>query len=174
MRDETRGVISILTRIDWFSKCGEKATDSEYAFVDSKERAIQMFTSRQWFYFANPIRNREGSFVVPTFNRVEEYNAVAMEVCGVATEEIVRRIDPKIGAHLDLRNETRRSVQMDIAHILWEAEFEHLVTPMFYLPIILPAYRLGRLPCGWTGREPDDDWNGNSPKDIPPGKLVLY
>jgi hypothetical protein len=42
---------------------------------------------------------------------------------------------------------------------------------LFFLSALLPWYARGHFPCGWRGTMIKADWVGESPADLPNGRL---
>lgn len=63
------------------------------------------------------------------------------------------------------------SIRWYLMHICLEVEYEDIVKPMFYLPLIDPWLQRGHFPCGWIGQEFPDGWDG---RVLPKGKLVVF
>jgi hypothetical protein len=173
MRKETQQMAQRLKRITWFARLGQYE-GAEYARVKSKVQAIKSLTSRKWFDFVNPILNHQMSEVVPRFNHVDEYNALAEDVSGKATDAILECIGGTIDERLGLELKIKNALRMDISGILWETEFVQFIAPIYYCPLILPVYEMGHLPCGWEGKSPPIGWTGFGPQDLPRGRLRVY
>jgi hypothetical protein len=67
----------------------------------------------------------------------------------------------------------KSSVSWDLLGTLLECEFGDVTPGCFYLSRLLPIYRAGHFPCGWTGPKLDTDWAVGD-KPLPDGEILIY
>jgi hypothetical protein len=65
------------------------------------------------------------------------------------------------------------SIERDIAHALWEAEYSDLATPSQFSQTCQMIYRMGHMVAGWEGTFPRR--SGRNPEGwFPEGRLCVF
>ena len=110
-------------------------------------------------------------------NELDWYRA---QTWNPACEEVSPQVDAIADAAVDHVATTRRiteafrnCVQWDLQGMLLEIEFSDIQPPVFHYPRLLPIYRAGHFPCGWTGPKLDTYWSA-SRKPMPDGEVLVY
>jgi len=70
-------------------------------------------------------------------------------------------------------SDLQATISWDILGILVEREFDDVTAPAFYIPVLLPVYQAGHLPCGWTGPKLDTYWSSGS-APLPKGEILIH
>jgi hypothetical protein len=172
MRAQTTRLISELGELDLFRRLGSQSS-LPHKSVPSWEKALESCNSRKWSALQLMIQNRiAGRVNELNWDRYQEWNPVATEL----RREAHRIRDVAVNHLSSARRITKDfegSLSWDIIHILLEQEFEDVVAPLFYIPVLLPIYQAGHFPCGWTGPTLDTYWS-SSREPIPPGEVLIY
>jgi hypothetical protein len=102
--------------------------------------------------------------------RAEEWNARVRKIRPEVTNFIEQRLLPKLQISGKILDETRANLQWDLMFIALEYEFRDVVEPIFHLKYLDPWYARGHFPCGWSGDEFPEHWDGI----VKSGKLVVF
>ena len=135
---------------------------------------IKIITFDKWYNFSSVLINGATSKVLPSFQRVEDYNQASLEVCGTAMDEFIQRIESRITECMGDDAKIRKAIRFDISSIVWEAQFSHISPPFFFCPVMLPIYEMGHLPCGWRGPLPPENWKGDPLRDLQPENIRVF
>jgi hypothetical protein len=71
---------------------------------------------------------------------------------------------------LPFADKVRSEISRDMLMICLESEYEDVVKPPFFIPVLDPWYSSGHLPCGWDGDAFPAGWDGI----IRDGQLMVY
>ena len=141
--------------------------------VGSWDEALQLCHSEPWDALQLMTKNRQAELVNRlNWDRCQEWNGV----CSALRPEISKIVEAtvaRISAARKVTDHLRGTVSWDVLCILLEREFDDVTPPAFYVPVLLPVYQAGHLPCGWTGSKLDTNWSANS-APLPAGELLIY
>ena len=101
--------------------------------------------------------------------RAHEWNNIAIEM-DPHIESWLQAVFSPIASRHQLPRVVRDTLSWCVGFICFESEFQDIVSPLFYLPLIDPWLKRGHFPCGWVGEEFPENWDGK----LPNGKLVIY
>ena len=107
-----------------------------------------------------------------SWDRCQEWNPIC-ERLGPEILRITEDAVARIGTARGVTNHFLHSVSWDLLHILLEREFDDVMPPFFYVPVLWPVYHAGHFPCCWTGPELDTYWSA-SREPIPDGEILIY
>ena len=163
------------TNYDLFAHVGEPLPPDVEA-EDHRETAILHCISRKWENCRLQARNalqrkieRKYQEDLKFWERAEEWNPICQKL-RPRIKEFTASLQSKptpLSAEID---RIKNDLEWDILLICLEYEFQDIVAPFFYLPLIDRWYRCGHLPCGWTGPPFPIVWDGSTFK----GKLIVY
>jgi hypothetical protein len=138
--------------------------------IGSWKEAAKHCKSRMWDGCLMMASNALSTFAHQRdWDRGHEWNTLATEI----RPEIVSWLEPTIAPIVTQHHLPKivvDSLRWYLMHICFEVEYEDIVEPLFYLPLIDPWLQRGHFPCGWVGEEFPDGWNGV----LPEGKLVVF
>jgi len=138
--------------------------------VDSWPEAIKHCQSRMWDGCLMMARNALCRFAHQAdWYRGHEWNNIAREMRPLVDAWLQTSFVP-IASKLNLPKVVGDMLSWYAMHVCFEVEYQDIVKPLFYLPLIDPWLQRGHFPCGWVGEEFPDGWNGV----LPQGKLVVF
>ncbi len=177
MKSETEDLLRRFNRLNWFHACGSFQGE-EFSSVRSKATAVNSLVSRKWDNFATSLANRLRGKTLGSYGSNDEVNAACDAIYWKATEAITAPLEVAVASQLVSDEETKikahERIMFDVLATLREIEFADIVPPLIHVPVLLPIYLKGHLPCGWTGKSPPYDWNGRTLADLPPGKIKVF
>lgn len=141
--------------------------------VGSWCEALELCHSESWDSLQLMTKNRNANVVDRlNWDRGQEWNVV----CAALRPEIATIIESSFHRVRETHRVTtnlQNSMSWDMLGILLEREFEDVTPPSFYIPSLLPIYRAGHLPCGWTGSALDTCWSSGS-APLPVGEIMVF
>lgn len=176
MNESVSGFLKKLENMTWFANCG-KPIDGPYERVDSHQAAQKLYAGRngmRWENWKLAIMNRQGLLI---WDKIEGWLPEVqkrLRATDVAVESFVSENRARIFATVPEDPDLRRMVRLDVGWMTGEVEDVLLPELNFFTEVILPVYEIGHMPCGWSGDKMPRLWPGNSLKDIPKGKLVVF
>ncbi len=170
LNSKLSGFINELSKVKWFSNCG-KLSEKEYkdiSVLKSWAEAKRIYKTKKWEKFITATSNRTVDILWEQGLREDELNKRGDEVLE-CVEYVLKEFSlfETVGADDSLK----WKIELDLRVMLTEVNTSELVPPLFGLPVVWPWYKQGNLPCGWDGKMISEDWNGNSYKELPEGKL---
>jgi hypothetical protein len=172
MRSATKSLLVELQNVSLLGQIGQPHT-LPHRSVGSWREALDLCQSETWEALQLMIKNRHGGTVNQlNWDRCQGWNAV----CDELRPEISKIIEANFHRVRETHKVTTKlqdTVSWDILCILLEREFEDVTPPAFYIPVLLPIYQAGHLPCGWTGPKLDTDWSSGSAA-LPGGEVLIY
>jgi hypothetical protein len=150
LRPVTLQLISEILAYPLLENAGKPGADQFGRAINSWDEAIRGATNPKWERLCQTCSNRINqqcvAFGVP---RERSWNAIVAEVnrtFAPAAEKIDRFFSAKnaswgLGGH----------VVFQLRSAIEEIEYSDIVVPFFFFPVLLPIYRSGFYPCGWTG-----------------------
>jgi hypothetical protein len=172
MRPTTQSLLVQLQTAPLLLQIGQPHTLAHRS-VASWSEALELCHSASWDALQLMTKNRLAEVVNRlNWDRCQEWNGV----CAALRPEIAKIVQASIERTHQTNGETtdlQGTMSWDILGILLEREFDDLTPPVFYLPVLLPIYEAGHLPCGWTGPKVDTGWSAGS-APLPVGEVLIY
>jgi hypothetical protein len=170
MNSCTEQKLNRITSYPLLKNAGHPAPDRGVQQVGSWSEAIQFCQTRIWDGCLMMASNALSRFAHQTdWNRGNKWNNIVMEIRPRIDEWLQNTLSPIISTQ-SLPKVVHDSLRWYSTHICLEAEYQDIVSPVFYLPLVDPWLERGHFPCGWIGQEFPDGWDGK----LPNGKLVVY
>lgn len=172
----------LLDGVPWFEAVGTLKDETVSPVKDWAEAEIYLCEQLVWGNFRNSIGNRlhqltRIAYPGPRQNTTNAAHLAAVSDVRKVVTEVIRKRKLK---RIDEQTKRKQDRPWDsfAFNVMWDlnwAGFELVcqedVPPLFFLPMVLPWYRRGHFPCGWRGTMIKADWPGNSPRDLPKGRL---
>lgn len=169
MKESVRIKLESVLKYPFFRDNGKALPPSVLA-VTGWKRAVASHDSRKWSDACLAARNVLFDFVqVHAWARGQEWGPLANELRPIIVsfvDDLLKRT--QIPAELTKHVHSRLS--WDIMLICFEEEYKDVIAPFFYIPLLDPWYSSGHLPCGWTGYEFPERWDGV----IRGGQLMVF
>jgi hypothetical protein len=169
MHRRTLEKLSRLKNYPLFVKCGVPVPDAPLQ-VGSWTEATRHCKSRTWDGCLMMAHNALLTLAHQRqWERGNEWNDLVTEI----RSQVVDWLNPQLASVIQeqrLPTPVVDSVRWYLMHICLEVEYQDVVPPLFYLPLIDPWLQRGHFPCGWVGDEFPDGWEGV----LPQGKLVVF
>jgi hypothetical protein len=146
-----------------FSRIGRRDVMRGCVHVPSIEMAVEHCMSESWaalqLQAANRLRREARS---RNYDRIIKHNQI---VDDLKANSVFRKIIDMV-PHVDSKtgNVLRSSCEWDILSICLEVEYGDLVPPLVFVPYLLPVYKAGHFPCGWSGPKLETGWDGSLPE----------
>lgn len=177
LMDRANEFLESLTAIPWFENVGQPMDDSVTAVKNWAEME-KWINGRKWGNFRLAIMNRfqglpyEGQYDRTDLDETIEYlrSFISSLLAQPLTE--LDRHQPNQNPKDRERFSAQAAYDVHLSGI--EYVCQDFFRPLFFLPVAFPWYERGHLPCGWHGTMIKQQWNGNSPDDLPAGKLRVY
>jgi hypothetical protein len=172
MRDESRKLLEEIRELQLFSRFGEPCPLG-LPQVRSWSEALRSCATLKWESVTLMSNNRSaGHMHELDWHRAQTWNptceVVRPQVDAIA-DEAVRRV----ATTRRVIDAFRNCVRWDLQAMVLEMEFADILPPVFHFPRLLPIYRAGHFPCGWTGPKLDTYWS-SSRKPMPHGDILVY
>jgi hypothetical protein len=172
MRAETAQLLSELKSLEICSNLGSQSALPHKA-VGSWSEALKLCRGKEWSALQLMTHNRNYGLVNElNWDRYQSWNPTVQGLrpdLALITQAAIGRSS---GAR-KVPDYFGHSIRWDLLGILLEREFEDVKPAFFYLPRLLPIYRAGHFPCGWTGPKLDEYWSA-SREPIPPGDILIF
>jgi hypothetical protein len=172
LKAETQALLAKLRSTPLLSRIGQPYS-LPHQQVRSWREALEFCHGEKWDALQLMTKNRNADVVNRlNWDRFQNWNAV----CAALRPEIAKMIDacfismPQI---YKVTNDLQATISWDMLGILVEREFDDVSAPAFYIPVLLPIYQAGHLPCGWTGPKLDTYWSSGS-APLPAGEILIY
>jgi hypothetical protein len=172
MRDESRKLLEEIRELQLFSHLGEP-----FSFglpqVQSWSDALRSCATLKWESVTLMCNNRSAGCVNEIdWHRAQTWNPTCEIVCPKVIA-IANAAVERVAATRRVTDAFRNSVRWDLQAMVLEMEFADILPPVFHYSRLLPIYRAGHFPCGWTGPKLDTDWS-SSRKPVPHGEILVY
>jgi len=172
MRTQTTELVSELKGVELCNNLG-LPVGLPHRSVASWAEALKLCHGKEWSALQLMTNNRNAGRVNElNWDRFQEWNPTC-ESLYPAIAQITGDAVARASSTRKVSDHFRHSLSWDVLGILLEREFEDVIPPFFYLPRLLPIYRAGHFPCGWTGPELDTYWSA-SREPIPKGEILIY
>ena len=172
MRTVTQSLLVELRNAPLLQQIGQPHT-LEHRSVGSWREALELCHSESWDALQLMTKNRHADVVNRlNWDRCQGWNSV----CADLRPEIAKIIEAcfqRVRETHKVTTDLQGTMSWDMLGILLEREFEDVTPPAFYMPVLLPIYQAGHLPCGWTGPKLDTDWSSGSAQ-LPAGEVLIY
>jgi hypothetical protein len=172
MRDESRKLVEEIRELPLFSRLGEPCTLG-LPQVGSWSEALRSCATLKWGNVSLMANNRSaGRMQELDWHRAETWNPT----CEIVRPQVDAIADEAVGRVAATRRVTdafRNCLSCNLAAMVLELEFADVLPPVFHYPRLLPIYRAGHFPCGWTGPKLDTYWSATR-KPIPRGQILVY
>jgi hypothetical protein len=172
LKTDTQALLDQLKSTPLLSRIGQSHR-LPHRQVGSWHEALELCDSEKWSALQLMTKNRNAGEVNRlNWDRCQSWNAV----CAALRPEIAKIVDgfcERLGNTHKPTTDLKASVSWDILGVLLEREFDDVTTPAFYIPVLLPIYQAGHLPCGWTGPKLDTYWSSGSAA-LPTGEILIY
>ena len=172
MRDEARTLLEEIRALPLFSRLGEPCTLG-FPQVRSWSEALRSCSTVKWGSVGLMSKNRSSESVRERdWDRSETWNPT----CAVVRPQVMAIADEAVGRVATVRQVNdafRGCVRWDFLAMVLEMEFADILPPVFHYPCLLPIYRAGHFPCGWTGPKLDTYWSA-SKEPMPRGEILIY
>lgn len=151
MNHRTIATLNELRNIVWFDRCGTREFDSAIT-LSSWAEALSYSETPEWENTCLEMANKLSSAVAQKApDRFRRWNDVAEEVRPVVLEMVDQKTKFVRGANL-LPESFVHTVQWDIIHLAFEAEYADIVPVSFFAGQSF-WYAKGHFPCGWNAQE---------------------
>jgi hypothetical protein len=144
-----------------------------HRLVGSWSEALELCHSESWEALQLMTKNRHAGIVNRlNWDRCQSWNAV----CAALRPEIAKVIEASFEPLREtgqVTTDIQAAVSWDMLGVLLEREFDDVTPPAFYIPVLLPIYQAGHLPCGWSGPKLDTYWSSGS-APLPAGEVLVY
>jgi hypothetical protein len=172
MRRETAELLTELKETELLGNVGLPAP-LPHRSIASWEEALELCHSEPWGALQLMTSNRNAGLVNElNWGRFQYWN----ETCEELYPHLAQIGEATFARVAKSRTTTKHlynSLRWDLLGTLLEREFEDVVAPQFYVPVLLPIYRAGHFPCGWTGPTLDTYWSG-SRAPLPAGAVLIH
>jgi len=172
MRSTTQALFTELKSTPLLGQIGQPHTLGHRS-VSSWREALELCHSESWDALQLMTKNRNADVVNRlNWDRCQGWNAV----CAALRPEIGKMIETcflRVRETHEVTTDLQNTMSWDMLGILLEREFDDVTPPAFYMPVLLPIYQAGHLPCGWTGSKLDTYWSSGS-APLPPGEILIY
>lgn len=165
-----------LRSISWFSQCGKSANQWETA--RSWPTACKLLADARWQNFTLELINRYREILwskipiseIRSFEDAwnDRADVVDNQIDAFCVEELWSRLPFEDAKSFNL------TVRKELRCMAMEADNSEILPPVFFQPLLLPVYKAGHLPCGWSGVAMPQNWRGNSLADLPSGRLIVF
>jgi hypothetical protein len=169
MQPDATRLLRELPSFPWFEQVGQRMT-TDCVRVDSWEEAAASAQSEVWRSVQLEVRNNL-SYRVNRLNyeRFVQWNTVTSEInCQI--EFTLKKVLESFSSKMKIGRWFVDSVLWDMMLSCQEAEFADVYPPVFFLERVLPLYRAGYFPCGWSGSKLLPGWED----PMPPGRIVCW
>jgi hypothetical protein len=154
VNEGTKGFLSELEELDWFSCVGMPIDDETIIPVSDWPSAIAACTRPDSERASLEARNRLTRRLAVNWKpEYQRWNLLVREVKSV----LLPIIDCKIVATVTLNrlpNDFQSCVAWDLLNVCMELEYEGMVAPR-YFSVLASWYLKGHFPCGWEAGDPD-------------------
>jgi hypothetical protein len=172
MRPETAKLVSDFKDINLLGNLG-RPSSLPHRSVSSWEEALEISQSEPWKALRLMTNNRNSGRVNElNWGRYQYWNETCEELYPHLAQ-IAEATLARVASTLSVTKRLHDSLTWDLLGTLLEREFEDVVSPLFYVPILLPIYQAGHFPCGWTGAKLDTDWSA-ARDPLPAGEVLIY
>lgn len=169
MRREVAEKLDGIFRYPFFKSVGQ-TLPSTVIPVSNWAEAFKQCNSERWETCRLMARNTLQVLVEERdWERTQDWDPLVDEL----RPRIVSFVDGMLhgsGVPRELQAKIQHTVSWDIMFICVEYEYQDVVTPLFHALLLDSCYSAGHFPCGWSGKEFPDSWDGV----IGPGKLMVY
>jgi hypothetical protein len=169
MKNETSIFLGKIEKLPWLKEVGKTHKLAGTSPVKSLSAAITFSKSLKWSNFDTAIMNRSMAIKGQKIDlSSKEYNDTVVEIRTAAYalgNEIAKE---GVASHFN------GDIRGFICGAAFEVEFLDIAPQLLYIPLLLPIFEAGHLPCGWDGKALKNDWKGNSYKDIPEGLIRVF
>jgi hypothetical protein len=169
MKTETKVFLEKMKHLPWLKEVGNTHNLLGTSPVKNIKDAIKFSKTLKWSNVHTAILNRSMDFKHRKIDLYsKEYNATVIEIrtLAYALGELIEK--EGIGNHFN------GEIRGFICGAAFEVEFADIAPQLWYIPLLLPIFEAGHIPCGWDGKALNNDWKGNSHKDIPEGLIRVY
>ncbi len=172
MRAGTTILLSELKSLKLCSNLGQQSA-LPHRSVASWSEALKLCRGKKWSLLQLMTKNRNVDVVNRlSWDRYQSWNPTCEclypDLAQITGEVVARLKDTR-----KVPDDFGGCMSWDLLCILLEREFEDVTPGSFYLPCLLPIYRAGHFPCGWTGPKLDTDWSSGS-EPLPDGEILLF
>ena len=164
MRESTKNAIMRMSNYPWLEHVGKPINAIENVItVNSWADALIFADLPNWKSAQLQISNYCARCVhAANFKRYSDWNNIVGELKYAMEEPLLSKI-----RNYQVRNNIDHllldCVAWDVAHILLGLEFDDVVPPFFFVPVLNSCYASGHFPCGWTGPILDTKFDGQMP-----------
>lgn len=169
MNARTQQMMQTLESFRWFSDAGQPLSGDQRS-VHAWTQAVDSCAGDVWSSVQLQVKNRIARDVRQrNYGRAEEWNGIASELRKTIAILVAKVVEP-VAVKWKLKPDFRGAVSWDMLMICMETEYLDLVSPLFFVPRLLPVYAAGHFPCGWEGPKLLENWEGELPKC----RLIVY
>jgi hypothetical protein len=169
MKNKTKTFIENMKYLPWLREVGKTHDLPGTSPVKSLSAAIKFSKSLKWSNFHTAIMNRDMALMRQKIDlSSKEYNDTAVEIRTFSYALGDEMAKGSVASHFN------GDIRGFICGAAFEVEFADVTPQLLYVPLLLPVFEAGHLPCGWDGKALNNDWKGNSFKDIPEGLIRVY
>lgn len=179
MNEAVSKVLTQLSNLPWFAKCGQPI-EGDYVCVQSLKEAHKHYADPRGMGWENSklsVSNRQASLVWDVTHAIRAEQQANARTTGEAVERFLAENRDRIFATIPEDKYLSRMVRLDVGWIASEAEdctVPDLAGLQFFSSILLPVYFAGHMPCGWSGKRIPHGWAGRSLEDLPAGRLIVF
>jgi hypothetical protein len=174
MNDALNHALNVLKAVPWCENLGRAEDAPGCLVLRNSGQARESFASAEWAGFTLMIRNRNYRDVARGDHaRSKEWDKIAQSAWPDVSA-IAEKMRKEIALQLSPPTEALEGIATDVWAILFELVYADLCRTPVWQSRILPPFKRGNLPCGWSGPEIDERWAGASDDPLPDGKVLVF
>jgi hypothetical protein len=172
MRDESLKLLEEIGELPLFPHLGEPCALG-LPLVRSWSEALRSCATLKWESVTLMAKNRSAGLMHKLdWHRAQTWNPTC-EVVRPQVDSIADEAVRRVASERRVTDAFRNCVRWDLQAMVLEMEFADVLPPVFHYPRLLPIYRAGHFPCGWSGPKLDTYWS-SSQKPMPNGEILIY
>jgi len=172
MRPEARALLEEMRALPLFSRLGQKG-GLDLPHARSWSEALRSCATGKWESVTLMANNRTSDRIFELdWHRAQSWNPTC-ELVRPNVDAITSKAVLRLAATRRVTDTFRNCVRWDFQAMVLEMEFADICPPLFHYPRLMPIYRGGHFPCGWTGPKLDTYWS-SSREPMPHGEILVY
>lgn len=160
MKPSTRATFDDLSNTPWFNKVGKPYNSDKVLTVSTWNEAIDACSSDYYDWLVNEAANNYTEILKSkNKQKYNQWNKILQPIKNEVNKLLSEKLED-VTKENTLPKTFRDTVEWDIINALMECEYDDVHESSFFLSQLY-WYKIGRFPCGWSGKYPD-------------GKLIIY